>query len=328
MSPKKILAFAGIAVSFTLGGCSNFLESGQDARVDVASEAFLAVPLGYSEVQSSFAGDVTPTLWLPNPKGAALGVRTMMGTMMGGGLHDSFTGALSFGQLSGDAGPFAAFRCSGSFDPATGRFECETIVRNDLTIERSVQYRDSSGAVQPSYNRETTNSVNVLTEVTGTIVFARDSGRSGPGRGFHGRILGDSSKVLSATTVVQHRSDRTVSGLAGGSTQRTVNGNSAGGEHTTGVSTRGNFTAVRQVADTTDNVVVPVRTDGPPIPKSGRIVRTMTASVTFEGQSPITAARREVIVFDGSGTAKVTITHNGVTRNCILPLPRGRLSCS
>jgi hypothetical protein len=328
MKLANFLGAAALASAVYLSGCSDFLGSGEETRIDMASEGMLAVPLGFSEVQSSFPAEATPTLWLPNPRGAALGIRIMMATMVGGGLHDSFTGALAFGQLSGDAGPFAAFRCSGSFNPATGRFECETVARNGLTIVRSVQYRNSAGDVQPSYDRETTNSVNVKTEVTGTVTFSRDSSRGGPGPRFHGRILGDSSRVLSATTVVEHSSERTVAGLAAGSTQRTVSGTAWGEEQTTGVSTRGNFTAVRQVADTTEGLVVPVRGDRPPIPTAGRVVRVLRAVVTYEGQSPVTASRREVIVFDGSNTAKVTITHNGVTKNCLLPLPRGRLTCS
>jgi hypothetical protein len=34
-----------------------------------------------------------------------------------------------------------------------------------------------------------------------------------------------------------------------------------------------------------------------------------------------------VITYDGSATAKVVITLNGVTENCTLPLPHGRLAC-
>jgi hypothetical protein len=37
--------------------------------------------------------------------------------------------------------------------------------------------------------------------------------------------------------------------------------------------------------------------------------------------------RREVVEYDGSTTAKVTITQDGTTRNCTLSLPRGRPNC-
>jgi len=58
------------------------------------------------------------------------------------------------------------------------------------------------------------------------------------------------------------------------------------------------------------------------------VIRTMTATVTFAGATPITASRREVITYDGSATAKVVITINGEVKNCTMALPRGRPSCS
>jgi hypothetical protein len=54
----------------------------------------------------------------------------------------------------------------------------------------------------------------------------------------------------------------------------------------------------------------------------------MQATVTKAGSSPSTTSRREVITFDGSATAKVVITHDGVTKNCTKPLPHGHLTCA
>ena len=51
------------------------------------------------------------------------------------------------------------------------------------------------------------------------------------------------------------------------------------------------------------------------------------ASLTYEGESPVTLSRREVVTYDGSATAQVTITENGVTRNCTRALPHGQLIC-
>jgi hypothetical protein len=42
----------------------------------------------------------------------------------------------------------------------------------------------------------------------------------------------------------------------------------------------------------------------------------------------VSRSREEDVTYDGSTTAKVVITKNGVTKNCTLPLPHGRLSCS
>jgi hypothetical protein len=128
--------------------------------------------------------------------------------------------------------------------------------------------------------------------------------------------------------MVQHSSTRTVSGLASGSTQRTVNGASKGTEQSSGKTEDGtSFTASRLVADTTTGLVVPLQDGRPTYPTQGTIVRVMQATVTLDGKSPTSSSRKEVVTYDGSATAKVTITKNGTTKNCTMPLPFGRLEC-
>ena len=136
--------------------------------------------------------------------------------------------------------------------------------------------------------------------------------------------------MLTATTTINSASSRTVTGLGQGSTQRTVNGASAGTESTTGTSSRGNFTASRTVGDTTTGLVIPVATSTTtrPYPTAGTTIRSIQASLQFAGESAVTLTRREVVTYDGSATATVVITENGTTKNCTKPLPRGRLSCS
>ena len=58
------------------------------------------------------------------------------------------------------------------------------------------------------------------------------------------------------------------------------------------------------------------------------IVRAMQATVTVDGKSPVSSSRKEVVTYDGSATAKVTITKDGTTKTCTMPLPFGRLECS
>jgi hypothetical protein len=121
-----------------------------------------------------------------------------------------------------------------------------------------------------------------------------------------------------------------VSGLAQGSTQRTVGGASEGTETTTGTSTRGSFTATRTVGDTTTGLVVPIASDPETrsYPTAGTTIRSITATLQYEGASPVTLTRREVVTYDGSASARVEITENGATKSCTRPLPRGRLTCS
>jgi hypothetical protein len=126
---------------------------------------------------------------------------------------------------------------------------------------------------------------------------------------------------------VNSSSDRTVSGLAVGSTQRTVNGTSRGQESTTGTNADGAFTATRLVGDTTSNLVIPVESGRPTYPTAGTVIRSMHATYTVGGTTT-THDRREVITYNGSATANITITQDGTTKSCTLPLPHGRPDCS
>ena len=277
------------------------------------------------------------------------------GSLMGGGLAANYSGeGEGFGRGFGNRGPFGGgVSCDGTFDSGLGRVICAAQTRNGLTISRSAQYKDVSGAIQQAFDSTTTNSVNTQTSVTGTVTYEPEDeneagddrggnrgsgGNRGPGggracwgdgRGVGGLLLGDTATIVSATTSVNDVSDRTVSGLAKGSTERTVNGSSMGQESTTGESSRGKFTATRVVGDTTSGLVIPIATDNnQTYPTDGTVIRAIRASLTYEGQSAITVTRREVVTYDGSATAKVVITENDSTRNCTRPLPRGPLSGS
>src|SRR5690606_36876992 len=130
-----------------------------------------------------------------------------------------------------------------------------------------------------------------------------------------------------ATTTIDAHSDRTVVGLALGSTERIVNGVSRGEENTTGKRRDGaEYTALRVAGDTISDLVVPVTDDRPTYPIAGTVVREMTVTVT-SGDNTTVRNRREVITYDGSSTATAVITQNGETKTCKMPLPRGHLIC-
>jgi hypothetical protein len=52
----------------------------------------------------------------------------------------------------------------------------------------------------------------------------------------------------------------------------------------------------------------------------------MAVSMTVDGATT-TRSRREVLTYNGTATAQVTITENGTTKTCTMALPRGRPSC-
>jgi hypothetical protein len=327
--------------------CAELTNPGQSPLSPGAlTGAFSTVPVGYGDLTSSFVGTTAAGVpsagfWLGGGREGAL----ERGSFMGGGLQSAFVGeGGGFGR--GLAGPFGGgLNCTSTFNAATGRLVCEAVTQNGLTINRSAQYKNAAGTVQQAFDTATTNSVNIQSAVTGTVTYTPDSssnGNRGPGggrggrggacwgdgRGLGGLLLGDTATIVSATTTVNNTSDRTVTGLASGSTQRTVNGTSRGQESATGESSRGTFTATRVAGDTTTGLVIPVVSSGTTYPTAGTVIRAMQASLTYTGQTPTTVSRREVITYDGTATAKIVITENGTTRNCTRSLPRGELICS
>ena len=342
LAGATLLTGAACAESGPTGGAAGLTSA-------ALSAAFSTTPVGYGDLTSSYVGTTAAgfsdaSLWIGGGRDASFG----RGTMMGGGLGDAFVGGIGFGGGRGHHGPFGGgLRCAGTFNATTGRVECPAETRNGLTITRSAAYTTASGAVQQAFDTLTTNSVNLLTTVTGTVTFNRaadsTSGRGGPGgRGGHGphgwghgrggigRLLGDTATILTATTAVNSSSQQIVSGLAQGSTQRTVSAQSRGTESTTGTSSRGAFTASRVVGDTTRGLIVPLRAANDTArtyPTAGSVIRQMQATLTYTGQTPLTLSRREVVTYNGTATATVVITENGTTRNCTRALPRGQLVC-
>jgi hypothetical protein len=305
MMTRSLTPMAVIALGLAAAGCQDSgVPASNSSAVDL-SNAFSSLPVGFSDVQNTF-GDSTGTPWTPGAGGRGHhGGGAAGGGMMCGGLGGFVGFGLGLGNGHGLFGSQLSGTCA--FDAASGRVACDPVTRDGLTVTRSAQYTDVGGAVQQAFDSATTNAVNLQVAVSGTRI----------------RRDGDTAEV-------QHASDRTVSGLAAGSTGRTVNGTSAGTEKTAGSDSVGTFNAVRTIGDTIQEVVVPVAADSnaTSYPTAGTIIRSMQVSVTYTGQSSTSSSRREVITFDGSNTAAVVVTQDGTTQNCTLALPHGRLTCS
>jgi hypothetical protein len=317
-------ALAGVA-------CSEPTNSASEALL--LQESFATLPVSFGLTTSSFAGDTTNGLQPFEPHGHGHGgpggpggpggfggfggefgggpgrgghgpKGGLFGGLMGGGLFEDFYGGRgSYGPGYGHR-PFdstAVATCA--FDAATSRVACTPVTNRGITSTRSYKFTNAAGVVQQSRD-SLTNTINTQTTVAGTLV-RRDS----------------------STSVVAHASDRTVSGLAKGTTQVTLVGTTSGKETTTGVSDAGNFTSVRISGDTATGIVIPVENGRPTYPTAGTVVRSMSITMTVVGSAPASSARREVVTYDGSATAKVVITQDGTTKNCTLPLPRGRMVC-
>ncbi|MBI2403648.1 MAG: hypothetical protein HYV20_13120 [Gemmatimonadetes bacterium] len=308
MPLRSLAAVAVLATACALGTEPQITES--------LLPAFQSVPPGFSNATSSFAGDSATgnPEWGPQGRhggrghgpGRGMGPGAGFGSfMMGGGLGGLFMGhgfGPGFGR--GRHGDLRYLPGDCDYDSSSGRVVCEPETRNGLTITRSAAYYDADGQLQTGFDSLTTNTINLQIGVSGTRI----------------RRDGD-------TSTLQHASDRTVSGLAPGSTQRTVDGTSAGEETTVGTNDQGHFTALRIIGDTIQGVVIPVEAGTRIYPVAGTVIRSMQATVTYDGQDPVTSSRREVITYDGSDTATIVITHDGETKTCTFTLPRGRLAC-
>ena len=307
------LHFAAAAVlALGLAACDESITSGDEPTA--LSGAFAMAVLGFENAPTSF----DPTAfavgaWMPmqhhqggdglagpGPRGGH-----HAGGMMGGGLGLPFLGGgfhIGFGRgLYGDG----RLSSSCTFNSGSGRLECPAETRNGITTTRSVAYATAAGAVQQKFDSVTTDRINTRVAVSGTLT-RRDS----------------------STTTVSHAGERTVTGLADGSTRITVNGAAAGRETTNGKDSVGTFTVLRLVGDTTRSVAIPVSATGAlSSPASGSVTRVMTVTVTRSGSST-SSSRREVVTYNGTDTATVAITKDGTTTTCKLPLKaRGKPIC-
>jgi hypothetical protein len=310
---SRYILIAGAAVA--AGACSDSTTT--PATSALARAALVSAPISFDQINTSFVGSSDANAgFVP---GFAQGDGQWgrhdddheggpgWTKLMGGGIADGFRGTILFGRGFG-RGPFGdlANTSSCAFSSIDNRVTCAEVVRRGLTIDRSYKLLDASGAVQQAFDTSTTNSVNVVTTVNGT------------------RVHHDGND----TSTVSSKSDITVTGLASGSTQRTVNGTTSGTENSKGVTRDGvAFTSVRVAGDTATGVVIPLQNGRPTYPTAGTIVRSMQATVTLAGQTPTQSTRREVITFDGTSTAQVSVTQDGVTKTGTLSLVGQGLNC-
>lgn len=269
--------------------------------------AFVSSPVGFENTTSSFSGgNVSNDGFTPGrsngrgPEGRGPNGLTGGRDFMGGGLHIDFLG----GPIGGKPFEHGRSPSSCTYAASTGVVTCAPETREGLTVTRTFIFKDATGKTQPNVD-STTNTVVAHVEVKGT------------------RTRHDGA----VTTAVSHVSDRTVSGLAKGSTTRSVDGTSSGTETTTGKDSVGSFTAVRTVKDVIAGVKVPVSSGRPSYPVAGSVSRSFSVTVSYTGKTPTSSTRSEVLTYDGSATAKLVITHNGTTKTCSVPLPHGRPIC-
>ena len=316
---SKLFVIAGVA--FAAAACGDPTAANERALLARTSltAAFETVPVGYTTTNTTYNsnGEGVGAMF-PGMPGFGLGpgehgqrgpgggdMGGGMGPMMGGGLGDDFAGGLGLGPDFGHGrhGDPSAANATCTYDATAKRAVCTPVTQGGLTISRSIAWYDAAGTAQSAFDSVKTDAINTKVTAAGTIT-RRDS----------------------ATSTINNASDRTVSGLAKGSTKHTVNGTAGGNEVTTGKDSSGTFTATRTAADTVKGVVVPVADTGRTYPTAGTVIRVMTISVR-RASGTTNSSRREVVTYDGTNVAKMVVTQDGTTKTCTLPLPMGRPTC-
>lgn len=190
-------------------------------------------------------------------------------------------------------------QCTYSADVA--RIVCAPVIRNGLTITRSIAFYNA--ADQPQLRRDaTTASSNVQVGVKGTTTTD------------HG------------TRTVDRSSSLTVSGLGRAATTHTLNGSETGtstGEFST---KDGSATVTETFTSAATNVVVPVPHAPGSWPLSGSTTRTATLTLT-RGTATRSTTVSEQVTFTGTSVVNVTITRDGVTRTCTRDLATRTGTC-
>jgi hypothetical protein len=202
------------------------------------------------------------------------------------------------------------------FGDSTGQFSCPDTHKGGLSLTRKVILRDAAGNVQSSFDKTTTESIEVQTSADGTT--AR------PGGG---------------TATIHRTGDMITSGLAGEETTRTLNGTEQGTVDAAWTLPDGtSATETTTISDSTQNLVMPVpaKTDGgglqpPPLPAprfplSGSRTHSTTTTST-KGTETKTSSSSRTETFDGSGIVQVVMTVNGQTKNCTVDLASHTSTC-
>lgn len=166
---------------------------------------------------------------------------------------------------------------------ATGRPGGDGSWAGEFSGTRSVTFYDEAGAEQEAYDPLTTESINFVRDISGSVV-----------RG-------------NFTAQVERSRDMTVSGLAGEETTRTWNGFGSSEVGRAGVLDDGSERSHSVVGSFTfDDVIVPIPGSDSRYPLSGTITRSLTVTRTGP-DGTVTREIEIVITFDGSSVAVAVV---------------------
>lgn len=188
-----------------------------------------------------------------------------------------------------------------------GRYECDPVTSDGVTLTRSYAFLDAAGRPQRRFDPVATASINTRFHIAGTTT------RTGP------------------AFTIDRRGDMTVSGLQGAETTQIINGVESGTTTVTGSTGFGRIATSTTSNDTTLNLVVPIppRPPAPPAPGerpapiwplSGKRISNQTGSSSLDGGTSISRDMRQVITYNGTSVVTIEATIDGTTRTCQIDL--------
>lgn len=196
---------------------------------------------------------------------------------------------------------FDVFSCP--YAPSDQSFTCTPRVESGLTFKLKYFVFDAGGHPQTAADPATTASVRAVLDVTGTV--------------------SASSGASSATVVVDHHSDNTLSGLQGAT--RTLNGTA----HDHDVVTASGTSVAGATVDLTSTTTNLVLSSSSQWPASGTIATVANTTATAGGVISVSATVNAALTFNGTNFATLVLTAAGHTTTCRVDLTgAGSPSCT
>jgi hypothetical protein len=194
------------------------------------------------------------------------------------------------------------------YNESEGRWVCQPITRDGLTLTRSFAYLDEHREPMRRFDPLLTAATNTRNAVVG-------------------RVERDDARIR-----IRSAGEMTVSGLLGEETTHTLNGREIGRRETAIANAQVTTTSVVEFSNRTVSVVIPlVRRDDRMLPLrrwplSGQTIREHAITVTGNRDTR-TEHWRETTTFNGTAIVPVEIVSTNGTRSCVRNLESGALRC-
>jgi len=276
---KRILIVSGVIATFVVAACSGNTDLSGPAALQLSeNDTLQAVSLSASDAT---AEDVD----LMSAAEGSLDTSTPIYDLIAA--PQAATNGIA-ATASADSTRFAFWGFFGgcAYNATSGRFTCPDVIKEGLTLSRSVALADAAGSPMSHYSDTLTASANFQLGVAGV------------------------RPTLAGADTISRQRNMTATGLAGHETSRTWNGTGSRTDAGYALDTLKTRTYHTQDATTFTNVVVKLPRSQNPWPLSGTITRQIngSASVAKDGVTrTFTVAKMVSITFNGTRLVPMSI---------------------